>query len=119
VERSSCAEVPRGLHPANRCLFDEKYSCTFDLLETIRSVANPYISVKDEFFAFNKRHPIRDQAHIIDCNGHIVHSPHFGLSARDCFGLVRLSLTAEAKLDGRRIDEFSSPKCFTTEFWLL
>ena len=80
---------------------------------------NPAVSVKDEFFTFNERHPFHDRAHIIDRDGHIVHGPRFGLSLRDGFDLVRLALTPEAKLDGRRIEEFFSPRFFSTEFWLL
>ena len=100
-------------------VFDAEFRCTFDLLETIPSATDPAISVKDEFFTFNARHPFRDRAHIIDRNGHIVHRPHFGLSVRDGLDLVRLSLMPEAMLDGRRIEEFFSPKFFSTEFWLL
>src|SRR5215471_17949884 len=100
-------------------VFDKEFRCTFDLLATIPSASDPAISVKDEFFAFNARHPFRDLAHIIDRNGHIMHGPRFGLSLRDGFDLVRLILTPEAMLDGRRIEEFFSPHFFSTEFWLL
>jgi oleate hydratase len=100
-------------------VFDKEFRCTFDLLAAIPSATNPAISVKDEFFAFNAHHPFHDRAHIIDRNGHIIHGPHFGLSLRDGFDLVRLSLTPEAMLDGRRIEEFFSQKFFSTEFWLL
>jgi oleate hydratase len=100
-------------------LFDAEFRCTFDLLATIPSAGDPAISVKDEFFAFNKRYPFHDRAHIVDRDGHIVHSPHFGLSVRDRLDLVRLALTPEAMLDGRRVEEFFSPHFFTTEFWLL
>jgi oleate hydratase len=100
-------------------VFDAEFRCTFDLLETIPSASDPAISVKDEFFAFNSRHPFSDQAHIIDRNGHIVHGPHFGLSVRDGLDLVRLALMPEAMLDGRRIEELFSAQFFTTEFWLL
>ncbi|MFI5020115.1 MAG: oleate hydratase [Alphaproteobacteria bacterium] len=100
-------------------VFDKEFRCTFDLLETIPSASDPATSVKDEFFAFNTRNPFRDRAHIIDRNGHIVHGPHFGLSVRDGLDLVRLALTPEAMLDGRRIEEFFSPRFFSTEFWLL
>jgi oleate hydratase len=100
-------------------IFDAEFRCTFDLLETIPSASDPAISVKDEFFAFNARHPLLDRAHIIDRNGHIVHGPHFGLSGRDGLDLVRLALIPEAMLDGRRIEEFFSPQFFSTEFWLL
>jgi oleate hydratase len=100
-------------------VFDKEFRCTFDLLATIPSASDPAISVKDEFFAFNARHPFRDLAHIIDRNGHIIHGPRFGLSLRDGFDLVRLILTPEAMLDGRRIEEFFSPHFFSSEFWLL
>jgi oleate hydratase len=100
-------------------VFDKEFRCTFDLLETIPSTSDPNISVKDEFFTFNTSHPLRDRAHIIDRDGHILHGPHFGLSVRDGLDLGRLALTPEAMLDGRRIDEFFSPAFFTTEFWLL
>jgi len=100
-------------------IFDAQFRCTFDLLETIPSATDPALSVKDEFFAFNARHPYHDRAHIIDRSGHIVHGAHFGLSVRDRLDLVRLVLTPEAMLDGRRIEEFFSPHFFSTEFWLL
>jgi oleate hydratase len=48
-----------------------------------------------------------------------VHDPHFGLSPSDGLALGRVSLTPEAMLDGRRIDEFFSPEFFKSEFWLL
>jgi oleate hydratase len=100
-------------------VFDAEFRCTFDLLATIPSAGDPAISVKDDFFAFNQRHPYHDRAHIIDWDGRIMHGPHFGLSRRDRLDLVRLALTPEAMLDGRRIDEFFRADFFATEFWLL
>jgi oleate hydratase len=101
-------------------IFDSEFRCTFDLLATIPSLRNPDFSVKCEFFAFNKKYPFHDRAHIIDRNGQIVpHNAHFGLGLRDGFDLVRLALTPKALLDGKRIEEFFSPKFFATEFWLL
>jgi oleate hydratase len=100
-------------------VFDAEYRCTFDLLESIPSTSDPAVSVKDEFFAFNDRRPFLDRARLIDRNGHIVHGQRFGLSLRDGFHLVRLALTPEAMLDGRRIEEFFSLQFFSTEFWLI
>jgi oleate hydratase len=101
-------------------IFDSEFRCTFDLLATIPSASDPAIFVKDEFFTFNARYTFHDRAHIIDRNGHVVpHGPHFGLSVRDGFDLVRLALTPEAMLDGRQIKEFFSPSFFSTEFWWL
>jgi oleate hydratase len=100
-------------------VFDSEFRCTFDLLGAIPSASDPAISVKDEFFAFNARDPFSDRAHIIDRNGRILHGPHFGLRVRDGVDLVRLALTPESMLDGRRIEEFFSSRFFSTEFWLL
>jgi oleate hydratase len=100
-------------------VFDAEFRCTFDLLQAIPSAADPAVSVKDEFFAFNAQNPFRDTAHIIDRDGHILHSPRFGLSLRDGLDLMRLSLTPEALLDGTRIDAFFPQSFFATEFWLL
>jgi oleate hydratase len=100
-------------------VFDSEFRCTFDLLANIPSTTDPEKSVKEEFFTFNDEHPFHDRAHIIDRNGKKIHGPHFGLSLRDGFDLVRLSLTPEARLDGRRIDEFFSPNFFSSEFWWL
>jgi oleate hydratase len=100
-------------------VFDSEFRCTFDPLQAIPSASDPNISVKDEFFTFNARHPFNDRAHIIDRNGHVEHSPHFGLSLRDGLNLARLALTPESMLDGRRIEKFFSQRFFTTEFWLL
>jgi oleate hydratase len=100
-------------------IFDAEFRCMFDLLATIPSASDPAVSVKDEFFTFNTRHPFSDRGHIIDRNGHIVHGPRFGLSVRDCLHLVRLMLMPEAMLDRRRIEELFSPHFFSTEFWLL
>lgn len=100
-------------------VFDSEFRCAFDLLQAIPSVGNPAMSVKDEFFTFNRDHPFFDRAHIIDRNGAVVHGPRFGLTLSDGLALARLSLTPEAKLDGRRIQEFFSTRFFSTEFWLL
>jgi len=101
-------------------IFDPEFRCTFDLLATIPSLRNPDFSVKDEFFNFNNKYPFHDRAHIFDRNGQKVpHDSHFGLGLLDGFELVRLALTPEAWLDGRRIDAFFSKRFFETEFWLL
>ncbi len=100
-------------------VFDSEFHCTFELLGAIPSISNPAISVKDEFLTFNKNNPWLDRVHIIGRSGPIAHRSHFGLSLGDGFALARLSLTPEAMLDGRRIEEFFSARFFTTEFWLL
>ena len=99
-------------------LFDYHFRCTFDLFRDIPSSTDPAVSVTDEFFDFNKREPFDDRARLIDRDGRAVHGPRFGLSWKDGFNLVRLSLTPESRLDGRRIDAFFSDHFFKSEFWL-
>jgi oleate hydratase len=99
-------------------VFDNEFRCTFDLLDAVPTTSNPDVSVKEEFFTFNTRHPFDDRARLIDRNGRIVHGPRFGLSWRDGFDLARLALTPEATLEGRRIEEFFSAHFFSSEFWL-
>jgi oleate hydratase len=100
-------------------VFDKEFRCAFDLLASIPTETDPNISVRDQFFTFNNEHPFNDKTHIIDRDLNVVHGPHFGLSLLDGLALGRLSLTPEAALDGRRIEEFFSPQFFETEFWLL
>ena len=108
-----------GYNPCGHFLLGAEFRCTFDLLATIPSVTNPRISIKDELSAFNASHPFNNRVHIIDRNGTVAREPRFGLNAGDGLALSRLALTPEASLDGRRIEEFFSPKFFSTEFWLL
>ena len=100
-------------------IFDKEFRCAFDLLATIPTEDDAKISVKEQFFTFNREHPFDDQTHIIDRDLRTVHGPRFGLSLWDGLTLARLSLTPEAWLNERRIEEFFSPRFFKTEFWLL
>ena len=100
-------------------VFDKEFRCAFDLLATIPTEAYPNISVKEQFFTFNKERPFVDQTHIVDRDLRPVHGPRYGLTLADGLALAKLSLTPERSLDGRRIEEFFSPQFFKTEFWLL
>lgn len=100
-------------------VFDAEFRCTFALMAEVPSTRNPALSVTEDFLSFNQQEPFHDRAHVIDRNGQVVHRPHYGLTLRHGFDLVKLSLTPEADLDGRRIDEFFPADFFETEFWLL
>src|SRR6516225_860308 len=95
-------------------VFDKEFRCTFELLKSIPSASNPAISVTEEFFAFNTSEPYNDKAHIFDRDGNVVHGPRFGLSLGDGLSLARVLLMPEAILDERRIEEFFSPRFFST-----
>jgi oleate hydratase len=100
-------------------VFDKEFRCAFELLREIPTLAYPNISVKEQFFTFNKEHPFDDQTHIVDRALRPVRERRYGLSWGDGFRLAKLSLSSEASLDGKRIEEFFSARFFKTEFWLL
>jgi oleate hydratase len=101
-------------------VFDDKFFCAFALLARIPSLRHPSQSVKDQFFAFNQAHPFNDCGHIVDGDGRVVtHNQGFGLAPLDLLSFLRLLMTPEAQLDGKRIDEFFSQSFFSTEFFLL
>jgi oleate hydratase len=100
-------------------VFDAQFRCTFDLLKDIPYPGKPGVSVKDEFFDFNKQNPFNNQGRLLDRNGKKVHGPRFGLGLGDGLALAKLALTSEEKLEGRRIREFFSPSFFKSEFWLM
>jgi oleate hydratase len=43
-------------------VFDSEFRCTFEVRQAIPSARDPAVSVKDEFFAFNKRYRFHDRA---------------------------------------------------------
>ena len=100
-------------------VFDKEFRCAFDLLATIPTLADPKISVREQFFTFNDDHPFNDQTHILDRDRNIVHGPHFGLGLWDAPRPCAALADARSVLDGRRIEEFFSADFFKTEFWLL
>src|SRR5262245_58982171 len=53
-------------------VFDAEFRCTFDLLKDIPFTSNPSVSVKDEFFNFNKENPFNNRGRLIDRDGNKV-----------------------------------------------
>ena len=100
-------------------VFERQYRCAFDLFSLIPSASDPLKSIKDEIEEFNQRYGYDDRAHIVDRQGHVIKSEHFGLSVADRLNFIKVALTSEDALEGKRIDEFFSEKFFRTEFWLL
>jgi oleate hydratase len=100
-------------------VFDREYRCTLEMLKWIPTAKNPAISVSKDFSDFNEKEPYHDNAHIIGRDGHIEHSPRFGLSLWDGFRITRLLLTPEGWMEGKRIDEYFPESFFSTEFWFL
>jgi oleate hydratase len=100
-------------------VFERNFRCAFELFSLVPSASDPGRSVLDEIEEFHRKFPYDDRGRLIDRQGTILKSPHFGLRATDTLEMIRLALTPEDWLDGKRIEEFFSPEFFKSEFWLL
>ena len=100
-------------------VFERNYRCAFELFSLVPSISDPQRSITDEILEFNESYGYDDRARIIDREGKVVRSEHFGLSVRNRMDLLELALTPEEFLDGRAISEFFSEDFFSTEFWIL
>lgn len=100
-------------------VFEREYRCAFELFSMVPSASDPQRSITDEIFEFNKQHGYDDRARIIDREGHVIKSEHFGLSVPHRKDLVKLALIPEEFLEGKPISEFFSEDFFHTEFWIL
>ncbi|MFD9127531.1 oleate hydratase [Kitasatospora sp. NPDC059571] len=109
------AYVTRG----GRMLEDEAYSCLWDLLETIPTLDDEGVSVRQEIIDFNRAWPTDARARLIDRNHRILDASRLGLDMHDRLELTRLLVLPESVIGPRRIDEFFSEHFFATNFWAM
>ncbi|MCL2536051.1 MAG: oleate hydratase [Nocardiaceae bacterium] len=107
--------VTRG----GRMLEEEAYQCTWNLFESIPSLENPDISVRQEILGFNARVKTNDKARLIDSRHNIIDASKLGLDNRDRLEMMRLLALHEHALGARRIDEMFGDHFFTTNFWQM
>lgn len=107
--------VTRG----GRMLEEEAYQTLWNLLESIPSLENPAISVRQETLEFNERVKTEAHARLIDGKHRIIDAGAYGFDTRDRLELTRLLATPEHALGARRIDELFSEHFFTTNFWQM
>src|ERR1700761_8252029 len=107
--------VTRG----GRMLEEEAYQTLWNLLESIPSLEDPNISVREECLAFNERVKTDAHARLIDDQHRILDAAVYGFSFGDRLELMRLLATPEHTLGARRIDEMFSAHFFETNFWQM
>ncbi|RVW03748.1 oleate hydratase [Rhodococcus spongiicola] len=105
--------VSRG----GRILEEDAYQCTWNLFESIPSLENPDISVRQEIVDFSARVKTNEKARLIDSRHNIIDASKLGLDSRDRLEMVRLLSVPERALGARRIDEMFGGHFFTTNFW--
>jgi oleate hydratase len=107
--------VSRG----GRELEEEAYQTLWILLESIPSLEDPRISVRQEIVAFNERVKTDARARLIDKDHRILDAGTYGFNTRDRIELMRVLATPENVLGSRRIDEMFSAHFFQTNFWQM
>ncbi|MHC3467989.1 oleate hydratase [Streptomyces sp. 7R007] len=107
--------VTRG----GRMLEEEAYTCLWNLLETIPTLTDASVSVREEIRAFNAKWPTEAKARLIGKGGTVLDASDYGLDARDRLELTRLLMLPEQVIGARRIQDFFSPHFFETNFWTM
>jgi oleate hydratase len=107
--------VTRG----GRMFEEEHYVCLWNLLESIPTLDDPAVSVRQEMLAFNIEHPTDAKARIINGDRTIADASRLGLDTRDRADMTRLLALPERVIGARRIDDFFQPHFFTTNFWCM
>ncbi|WP_031078897.1 oleate hydratase [Streptomyces sp. NRRL WC-3742] len=107
--------VTRG----GRMLEEEAYTCLWNLLETIPTLDDENVTVRQEILAFNEQWPTEARARLIDRDHRILDASQLGLDTRDRIELARLLALPESVIGSRRVDEFFSDHFFATNFWAM
>lgn len=109
------AFVTRG----GRMLEERAYQATWNLFDSIPSLDDPTISVRQEILDFNDRVHTEARARLISHDHRIIDASDLGFSVRDRLDMFRLIATPESQLRSRRIDEAFSSHFFSTNFWQM
>ncbi|MDO8410934.1 MAG: oleate hydratase [Phenylobacterium sp.] len=96
----------------------EAYSCTLAMLDSIPSLADAAVSLRDEMLAFNTE--VRSDSHArLVAGGRRLDASDLQLTSRDQLDLAKVMATSDAGLGTRRIEELFRPGFFETNFWCM
>jgi oleate hydratase len=115
------ARLPDGSYTlrGGRMLTTDHYECTWGLLSSIPSQADPSRTIREETVAFNQDYKAHSRARLVDRNRHKVDVSTMGFTMHDRIELVRLTEASEDKLGDSRITDWLSPAFFQTNFWYM
>ena len=99
-------------------MFEEHFSCTYDLFSTIPSLSNPKASVSEEIHAFTRQIVTSSRSRLV-ISGRKIEAPPLGLSLRDKWDLARLALRTESSIGTQTIENYFSAEFFETNFWCM
>jgi oleate hydratase len=100
-------------------LNDETYENLWELLNTIPSIDQPGLTLREEITKFDDANPTRAKARLVDSKGEIQDVSSMGFDMADRLALGKLIITPEAKMGKARINDWFGPHFFTTNFWYM
>lgn len=96
----------------------EAYTCTLALLDSIPSLADAAVSLKDEMLAFNTE--LRSDSHArLVAGGRRLDASDLQLTRRDQLDLAKVMMTPEDALGTKCIEDLFQPAFFKTNFWCM
>ncbi|KAJ3377925.1 hypothetical protein HDU84_008099 [Entophlyctis sp. JEL0112] len=99
-------------------MFDrEAYTCLYDLLSEIPSLANKGKTCKEDIIEFSAKYPTDSHARLIEEGCVIADATKYGVSLVDNARFGELLVMPEDLIQGRGIDDFFTPEFFTSNFW--
>lgn len=111
--------APTWVTRGGRMFTDETYLCLWDLFESIPSLEDPHVSVREECRQFNAQVTTHAQARLVDANHVIADAAKLGLSMANRAQMLRLLALNEHHIGSRRIDDFFDEDFFRTHFWQM
>lgn len=101
-------------------MFDEEaYTCTFGIMESIPSLTDPKVTLKDEFNAFNKKIHTSGKARLIDNDANILDVSALGFNREDRIALMDIMVRPEDSFGTKTITECFPESFFKTNFWFM
>ncbi len=116
---ASGAVLPGYVTRGGRMLEEEAYTCLWNLLDTIPTLDDASMSVKEEIWEFNKKWRSEARARLIDRDHRILDAEELGFNLRDRAELGRLLALPEHTIGARRIEDFFSEHFFASNFWAM
>ncbi len=101
-------------------MFDEEaYTCLFGIMDTIPSLHDQKLTIKDEFYSFNQQIKTSGKARLIDKNLNKIDVSMLGFDRTHRLAMLDIMLLPEEVLGTKRIDECFPPSFFSTTFWFM
>lgn len=100
-------------------MYEGRFGCTYDLLDSIPSIDDPQKSVKTEIFDFFATTSWNSKSRLIQKNAVIANAAEMGFNRQDRKDMMKMMRISEKALGTKRIQDVFNPHFFETNFWFM